>query len=63
MTTLTKEKFAVEILLDKINSMQEEIEFLKCHVQIYNYDMIRNAPNSIVRINSQPDALIVEYHD
>ena len=58
-----KEKSAVEILLDKINSMQEEIEFLKCHVQIYDYDMIHNAPNPIVRIRTQPDALIVEYHN
>jgi len=58
-----KEKSAVEILLDKINSMQEEIEFLKYHVQIYDYNMIRNAPNPIVRINSQPDALLIEYND
>ena len=58
-----KEKSAVEILLDKINSMQQEIEFLKCHVQIYDYNMVRNAPNPIVRIGSQPDALMVEYHD
>lgn len=58
-----KEKSAVEILLDKINSMQEEIEFLKCHVQIYDYNMVRNAPNPIVRVMSQPDALMVEYHD
>lgn len=58
-----KEKTAVELLLDKINSMQEEIEFLKCHVQIYDYNMVRNAPNPIVRINSQQDALLIEYND
>ena len=58
-----KEKSAVEILLDKINSMQEEIEFLKYHVQIYDYSMIRNAPNAITRIQAQPDALIVDYAD
>jgi hypothetical protein len=58
-----KEKTAVELLLDKINSMQEEIDFLKCHVQIYDYNMLRNVPNPIVRINSQPDGLLIEYHD
>ena len=58
-----KEKSAVEILLDKINSMQEEIEFLKCHVHIYDYNMIRNAPNPIVWVRPQPDWLMVEYHD
>lgn len=58
-----KEKSAVEILLDKINMLEEDIKFLKWYHTILPYDMILNAPNPITRINSQQDGLIVEYHN
>lgn len=57
-----KEKSAVEILLDKINMLEEDIKFLKSYHTISSYDMILNAPDPIVRINTQQDAIIVEYN-
>lgn len=58
-----KEKSAVEILLDKINMLEEDVKFLKSYHTILPYDMIVNAPNPITRINSHPDGLMVEYHN
>ena len=57
-----QEQSAVEILLNKINMLEEDIKFLKWYHTISSYDMILNAPDPIVRINTQPDAIIVEYH-
>ena len=59
---MPKENSAVEMLLDKINMLEEDVKFLKSYHTILPYEMIPNAPNPITRINSQSDALIVEYH-
>ena len=60
---------AAKALLQEINDLKTRFEAFIAErdfertVTVTPYEMIPDAPNSIVRINSQPDALIVEYAD
>lgn len=63
-TKINNNNSAAALLLKEINNLKEKIEGLEYrNVMVTPYEMIPNAPNSIVRISSQPDALIVEYAD
>lgn len=60
---------AAKVLLQEINDLKTRFEAFiaerdfERRVTVTPYEMIPNAPNCVVRISSQPDALLVEYAD